>query len=136
MDDTSRQPVSLVQATNTTEVHMILEELRTLRREQSNGFESLRAEFNARMDRLVTSDAFLGEQRRVNDRFLQTSKDIEAERELRKEAIHLENVQRVRAFADLERRAERTSSNIRFVVTTLIALALGLAGLAAQVMGG
>jgi len=43
----------------------------------------LRAEFSARLDRLVTQDAFAAEQRRVDDKFADLGSDIVTEREAR-----------------------------------------------------
>ena len=47
---------------------------------------SFRIEINQRLDRLVTTEAFAAEQRRVDERFREQSKDAEAEVTARKEA--------------------------------------------------
>lgn len=62
---------------------LVLEQLTLLRREQRDGFESMRSEFNGRIDRLVTQEAFSAEQRRADGRFDDLSRGLIEEREAR-----------------------------------------------------
>lgn len=66
---------------------VILEQLQTLRNEQRQGFDSIRSEFNQRIDRLVTNEAFAAEQRRVDDKFGSLGREIGEERGARKQSF-------------------------------------------------
>ncbi|MCG7285348.1 hypothetical protein MHY85_05080 [Cellulomonas sp. ACRRI] len=73
---------------------MIIDELKALRAEQATGFNAIRAEFNARLDRLVTTEAFAAEQRRVDQRFAEMGQDIVDERLAREKADDREATRR------------------------------------------
>jgi ABC-type multidrug transport system fused ATPase/permease subunit len=93
---------------------MIIDELKALRTEQSAGFNSVRAEFNARLDRLVTTEAFTAEQRRVDERFSNLGQDIVDER-----------IARVAEFEKANDRMAKLAANVRWVASALL-LPIGL----------
>lgn len=88
---------------------VILEQLQTLRTEQREGFASMRSEFNQRIDRLVTSEAFTAEQRRVDEKFSSQGKEIADER-----------ASREAAFAAQQGRQDRLATNFKWLATSLI----------------
>lgn len=76
-DPLTSDPIPTPTPERTTAVEqLILEQLSTLRQEQQHGFDSLRKEFNSRIDRLVTQEAFNAEQRRVDDHIQRLGGDI------------------------------------------------------------
>lgn len=88
---------------------VILEQLQTLRSEQRAGFDSIRAEFNQRIDRLVTSEAFTAEQRRVDDRLAQLGRELGEERAIRKAE-----------FEEVARRGDRIVTNVKWLAGSLV----------------
>lgn len=93
---------------------MIIDELKALREGQQRGFDSMRAEFNTRLDRLVTTEAFTAEQRRVDERFAAMGQDIVDER-----------LARVDAFDKSNERMAKLAANVRWVASALL-LPIGL----------
>lgn len=93
---------------------MIIDELKALRQEQTAGFNAIRAEFNQRLDRLVTTEAFTAEQRRVDERFAAMGQDIVDER-----------LARVDAFDKANERMAKLAANVRWVASALL-LPIGL----------
>lgn len=87
---------------------LILDQLKSIRAEQQNGFTSVRDEFNARFDKLVSRDAFNGEQQRVNDRFNTLLLSLKEEQHRRSEAI-----------LKIEKRLDQFSANLRWVVAAV-----------------
>ncbi len=81
---------------------MIIDELKALRAEQTAGFDRMRAEFNARIDRLVTTEAFTAEQRRTDERFAALGQDIQDERLAREKADIAERDARKKFIEDYE----------------------------------
>jgi hypothetical protein len=62
---------------------LVLNEVKAVRADMNAGNTALRAEFNARIDKLVSTEAFTAEQRRVDERFADLGSDLVAEREAR-----------------------------------------------------
>lgn len=87
---------------------LILDQLKSIRAEQQNGFTSVRDEFNARFDKLVSRDAFNGEQQRVNDKFNTILLSMKEEQHRRSEAI-----------LKVEKRLDQFSANLRWVVAAV-----------------
>lgn len=87
---------------------MILTQLHTLRQEQQSGFSNMREEFNTRFDKLVSRDAFDGEQQRVNDRLSILASDIADEK-----------LSRAEATLAIERRMNAFSANLRWVIAAV-----------------
>lgn len=96
---------------------VILEQLQTLRNEQRQGFDSIRAEFNQRIDRLVTNEAFAAEQRRVDDKFSSLGREIGEERGARKQSF------------------EKLAVNVRWLAASLV-IPVGLFVVNLLVYGG
>ena len=88
---------------------MIIDEIRTTRAEQNQRLDQMRIEFNARLDRLVTTEAFAAEQRRVDDRFAAQGEDIVGEASARKADI--------KALRDA---ADKTQANLRWVAAAIV----------------
>lgn len=99
--------------------NLILGELQTLRTEQKTGFESVRAEFNQRLDRLVTHDAFTSEQRRVDDRLVDLVAVISQERADRQSALQTERTDRLAEIGKISKRVDQTTSNLRWVAASI-----------------
>lgn len=76
---------------------------------------SLRSEMNQRLDRLVTTEAFAAEQRRVDQRHDALGQDIVDERESRKSAI-----------TDLKTQQAKTASNVRWAFAAIVLPTAGL----------
>lgn len=76
-----------------------------LRSDMREGFAGI----NARLDRLVSSEAFVAEQRRVDDRLNRITIDIEAERQARKDGDH-----------DQQKALDKLVANQRWLVAAVI----------------
>ena len=88
-----------------------------------SSLRDFRQEVNARLDRLVTQEAFQAEQRRVDERNADLAKDIADEQ-----------AARIRAFGELEKKSDRLKGWIRWLVgVALVPLALFIAD---RVIGG
>lgn len=93
---------------------MIIDQLKALGEGQQRGFDSLRAEFNQRLDRLVTTEAFTAEQRRVDERLSNLGQDIVDER-----------LARLAEFEKANDRMAKLAANMRWVASALL-LPIGL----------
>lgn len=95
---TQRQRVVMSDGGSGVLYQLVIEQLTLLRQEQRNGFDSMRAEFNGRIDRLVTQEAFAAEQQRTNDKFHDADKKVEA----------------------AERRLEKFGANLRWLAAAIV----------------
>lgn len=92
-----------------------------LREDSKAGFSQL----NQRLDRLVTTDAFAAEQRRVDDRLKDLADDIASERADRVAAVADEKTLREAGDARQQTQLDKLTTNIRWVAAS-IALPVGL----------
>lgn len=83
----------------------------------------LRDDFNARLDRLVSQEAFSAEQKRRDELHAALGQDLVDERIAREKAIAVERDARKTALAETDQRSRRAWSSVRWTVGTLIALA-------------
>lgn len=105
------------------ELRRALEQQRTDMRE---GF----AQINARLDRLVSQDAFTAEQRRVDDRLKDLADDIAAEKVARQQAILDERRTRDDGDQRQQDQLDKLTTNLRWVaVSVILPIALFLANL-------
>lgn len=105
---------------------LILDQLKSIRVEQQNGFNQLRSEFNLRLDKLVTQEAFNAEQRRVDVLLAGLGKDIADEQAARKEEM-----------LAAQRRSDRLAVNLRFLAASVvIPVVLFIANIVIDVGGG
>lgn len=87
---------------------------------------SLFAQLNSRLDTLVSSDAFLAEQRRVDERIKDLADDIAAERE-----------QRAAGDTAQQKTIDKLTANIRWVAAAIVLpIALFLASIVMSAQGG
>lgn len=95
------------------------------------------AGINARLDKLVSSDAFLGERGRVDDRIRDLAEDIAAEREQRAIDISAERAARVRGDEDQQRAIDKITTTQRWVAAAIILpIALFVATILLATQGG
>lgn len=88
---------------------MIIDELRGMRQESNQRLDSMRSEFNQRLDRLVTTEAFAGEQRRVDDRIADLQAALTAEKEAR-----------VSDKKEAEGKTARVAANLRWTAASIV----------------
>lgn len=95
------------------------------------------AGINSRLDKLVSTDAFLGERGRVDDRIKDLADDISAEREQRAADISGERAARVKGDEDQQRAIEKITATQRWVAAAIILpIALFVATLYMNARGG
>lgn len=88
------------------------------------------AGINARLDKLVSQDAFTAEQRRVDDRLKDLADDIAAEKAARQEAQVDERKAREAGDQRQQEQLDKLTTNLRWVaVSVLLPIALFLANL-------
>lgn len=116
-----------------------LRRLDATREDMREGF----AQINARLDRLVTNDAFQAEQRRVDDKFRDFTKALDDERTARVRAIAEEKLQRVDDIASAEKAREdgdkrqqiqldKLTGNLRWLAASIaVPIALFIANIVA-----
>lgn len=104
---------------------MIIGELRTMRAEHNQRLDEMRRDFSARLDRLVTTEAFAGEQRRVDDRLTDLANDIALERAARTTAIDAERSARKADKVEASVRADKVAANVRWLAAAIV-LPIGL----------
>lgn len=98
-----------------------------------DGFAGL----NARLDKLVSSDAFLGERGRVDDRIKDLADDISAEREQRARDINSERAARIKGDEDQQRAIDKITTTQRWVAAAIILpIALTVASIVLATWGG
>lgn len=98
-----------------------------------DGFAGL----NARLDKLVSADAFLGERGRVDDRIKDLADDISAEREQRARDISTERAARVKGDEDQQRAIDKITTTQRWVAAAIILpIALFIASIILATRGG
>lgn len=90
-------------------LQMIVQQLREMRTEQRQAFDSVRSEFNQRLDNLVTNGAFAAEQRRVDERNSNLGRELGSERTAREKGDEA-----------LERRIDKLTSNMRWIAASLV----------------
>jgi|SRR5690606_36327524 len=100
--------------------NLILDQLKTLREEQQAGFTSVRSEFNQRLERLVSHEAFQAEQRRVDDKFLSLTAAVLDERTSRIADVQEEVTSRSGAINEISLRVNRISNNLKWAVAAVI----------------
>jgi hypothetical protein len=83
----------------------------------------MRTDFNARLDKLVSTDAFTAEQKRRDDQYLELGKDIQQERLDRVEAVRHEKEAREKAHAETDGRSRRAWAAVRWTVVAVISIA-------------
>lgn len=98
-----------IQGGEVTVYQLILEQLSTLRKEQRDGFDGIRGEFNGRFDKLVTSDAFVAERRRVDERFESMTRDLDAESKTR-----------IQAVDSLSARSDKMVNNVKWLIGAIL----------------
>ena len=76
---------------------------------------ALRTDMNARLDKLVTQEAFAAEQRRVDQRHDSLGQDVVDERESRKTAI-----------TELKTAQAKTAANVRWAFAAIVLPTAGL----------
>lgn len=76
---------------------------------------AMRTEMNQRLDRLVTTEAFAAEMRRVDDQFARVSKDLV-----------VESKQRELEDAEIKSGLDRNAANIRWAFAAVVIPAAGL----------
>lgn len=109
---------------------MIIDQLKALGEGQQRGFDSLRAEFNQRLDRLVTTEAFTAEQRRVDERMAAMGQDIVDERLARQEELAKAIADRKVDYDKIHDRINKLGANMRWVASSvLLPIGLFVAGL-------
>lgn len=109
---------------------MIIDQLKALGEGQQRGFDSLRAEFNQRLDRLVTTEAFTAEQRRVDERLASLGQDIVDERLARQDELNKAIADRKDAFDKVHDRIAKLTANMRWIASSvLLPIGLFVAGL-------
>lgn len=109
---------------------MIIDQLKALGEGQQRGFDSLRAEFNQRLDRLVTTEAFAAEQRRVDERLAAMGQDIVDERLARQDELNKAITDRKEQFEKVHDRIAKLTANMRWVASSvLLPIGLFVAGL-------
>ena len=82
----------------------------------ANGF----AQLNARLDKLVSTDTFNAEQRRVDDRLKDLADDIASEREARLTAQETERAERKEGDKAQKATIEKLTTNLRWVAASII----------------
>lgn len=93
---------------------------------------AFRTEFNARIDKLVSQDAFEGERRRVDQQHEALAKDLQEEREARiagdaeargafEAGIKAERMEREKSHAETDQRSRRAWWMVRWTVGTMLA---------------
>lgn len=95
------------------ELKRALAEQRTDLRE---GFKAI----NERLDRLVSSDAYLADQRRVDDRLKELADDIATEQRARAEAIALERETRTIELNKEQRDRKATAAELRAALDKMV----------------
>lgn len=109
---------------------MIIDELKALRGDQQRGFESIRSEFNQRLDRLVTTEAFAAEQRRVDERLSAMGQDIVDERLARQDELNKAIADRKEQLDKVHDRIAKLTANMRWIASSvLLPIGLFVAGL-------
>lgn len=78
------------------------------------------AQLNVRLDRLVPSEAFSAEQRRVDDRLKDLADDITSERQTRQAAIAAEQKSREEADNRLQVSLDKMIATQRWVVAAIL----------------
>lgn len=77
------------------------------------------AQINARLDKLVTTDVFAGEQRRVDDRLKDLADDIAHEREARVSALAEEKKSRQEGDKAQQSTIDKLTNNLKWIVVSL-----------------
>lgn len=83
----------------------------------------MRTDFNQRLDKLVSTDAFTAEQRRRDDQYLELGKDIQQERIDRETAVRHEKEAREKAHEQTDARSRRAWSGVRWAIVAVISIA-------------
>lgn len=95
-----------------------------------NDVDGLGKRLEARLDKVVTQEAFNAEQRRVDDKFKDLAEDIAAERALRQAAIDGESVAREKGDAHQQEALDRLIANQKWIaIAILLPIGLFLANL-------
>lgn len=92
-----------------------------LRADMREGF----AQLNSRLDRLVSTDAFAAEQRRVDEKLKDLADDIAAEREQRQIAIGSEKRERERGDSAQQSALDKLIANQKWIIVAVL-LPVGL----------
>lgn len=108
----------------------VMRGLQQMREEQRD----FRQEVSARLDKLVTTEAFVAEQRRVDERIAVVAQDIADERVAREKGLagtekNIGNVQRANEETERKR-----GQNFRFTITTVITMAAVFVAIAGLVL--
>ena len=120
-----------------TMYQVILDQLAILRNEQRQGFDSIRAEFNQRIDRLVTQDAFAAEQRRVDEKMHAVLEDLADERSARELGLANERKAREAGLQQSSNAIQRQTTLLRWLGASVVIPMAGLIiGLLSQYGGG
>lgn len=93
----------------------------SIRDDQRNGFAAI----NARLDRLVSTELFSADQRRVDERLKDLADDITAERAMRIKSIDDEQAARIKLAEEYKTALDKLTTNLRWVAAAII-LPIGL----------